>query len=125
MPKNANPSFVVLSGVTRGLGRAMADEFTSRGHTVAGCGRSEKAIAELKKQYPGQHWEQIDVTNEKQVKGWAAQLLEEIGPPDFLINNAAIMNRNAPLWEIKSQEFSEIVDVNIKGVFHMIHAFAP
>ena len=116
---------IVLSGATRGLGRAMAEEFVSRGHTVVGCGRSEKPIAELKKLHPGHHWDQIDVTNEKQVAGWAEQILEELGPPDILINNAAIINRSAPLWEMKSAEFNDIVDINIKGVFNLIRSFAP
>src|SRR6185503_11660678 len=116
---------IVLSGATRGLGRAMAEEFVSRGHTVVGCGRSEKPIAELKKLHPGHHWDQIDVTDEKQVAGWAEQILEELGPPDILINNAAIINRSAPLWEMKSAEFNDIVDINIKGVFNLIRSFAP
>jgi NAD(P)-dependent dehydrogenase (short-subunit alcohol dehydrogenase family) len=123
MPKDAK-SFIVLSGVTRGLGRSMADELVARGHKLAGCGRSEK-IRELKKQYPAHHWEQIDVTNEKQVKSWAEQILDEFGPPDLLINNAALINDPAPLWEIKPAEFSEIIDVNIKGVYHMIRNFVP
>ena len=39
---------VVITGVTRGLGRAMAEEFARLGHTVVGCGRSQKEIAQLR-----------------------------------------------------------------------------
>ena len=42
---------IVITGVTRGLGRAMLDEFAARGHSVAGCGRSEAAIEKLRLQF--------------------------------------------------------------------------
>ena len=46
-------------------------------------------------------------------------------PPNLLINNAALINRNAPLWELSTEEFSNTIDVNIKGVFHTIQCFLP
>jgi len=124
MPQGTD-ALVVLSGVTKGLGRAMAEEFIARGATVAGCGRSPEALGELKTKYPKHHWTEVDVTDAKQVKGWAERVLKELRAPDFLINNAAMMNPNAPLWEQSIEDFSKIVDVNIKGVFHLIRSFVP
>ena len=49
----------------------------------------------------------------------------ECGPPDLLLNNAALINRNAPLWEVSSDEFSLVIDVNIKGVVNVIRHFVP
>jgi NAD(P)-dependent dehydrogenase (short-subunit alcohol dehydrogenase family) len=103
----------------------MAEEFIARGATLAGCGRSEEAIKDLKKQFPKHHWRRLDVTKESEVKSWAEELLGQMGPPDLLVNNAAMINRNARLWELSAEEFGEVVDVNIKGVFHMIRHFAP
>jgi NAD(P)-dependent dehydrogenase (short-subunit alcohol dehydrogenase family) len=51
--------------------------------------------------------------------------LQEYSPPDLLINNAALMNTPAPLWENSVEQFSAVVDVNIKGVFYVIRAFVP
>ncbi len=45
--------------------------------------------------------------------------------PDLLLNNAALINRNAPLWQIPAQEFSDVIDVNIKGVANIIRHFVP
>ena len=45
----ANGKIVLITGVTRGLGRAMTEEFIRLGHVVLGCGRSEKEIAQLQK----------------------------------------------------------------------------
>ena len=56
---------------------------------------------------------------------WAAKVLENDSPPDLLINNAAVMNRLAPLWEQDDREFSRLVDTNIRGVQNVIRHFVP
>ena len=43
-------------------------------------------------------------------------LLKTHGAPDLLLNNAALINRNAPLWKVPAEEFDAVIDVNIKGV---------
>ncbi len=117
---------ILITGVSRGLGRAMAEEFVRLGHTVIGCGRSEKPIAELKKQFPMPNdFAVVDVTSDEQVSAWAKRILSSHGAPDLLLNNAALINRNAPLWEITAKEFSDVIDVNIKGVVNVIRHFVP
>jgi NAD(P)-dependent dehydrogenase (short-subunit alcohol dehydrogenase family) len=117
---------VLITGVSRGLGRAMADEFIRLGHTVIGCGRSEKHIAELKKQFPAPNdFTAVDVTSDGQVAAWAKRILSSHGAPDLLLNNAALINQNAPLWKVPAQEFSDVIDVNIKGVVNVIRHFVP
>lgn len=51
---------------------------------------------------------------------FCGEVLERLGPPDLLLNNAALINRNNPIWEVSAREFSEVVDVNIKGTAAMI-----
>ena len=117
---------ILITGVSRGLGRAMTDEFIRRGHTVIGCGRSKAAIAELKKAYgPPHRFDVVDVTDDAKVAKWAQAVLSELGPPDLLLNNAALINRNAPLWEVPAAEFDAVMDVNIKGVANVIRHFVP
>jgi NAD(P)-dependent dehydrogenase (short-subunit alcohol dehydrogenase family) len=117
---------ILITGVSRGLGRSMAEEFIRLGHTVIGCGRSEKSIADLRKQFPAPHdFASVDVSSDEQVASWAKRVLSSHGAPDLLLNNAALINRNAPLWEISAKEFSDIVDVNIKGVVNVIRHFVP
>ena len=89
---------ILITGVSRGLGRAMAEEFIRLGHAVIGCGRSEKHIAELKKQFPAPNdFSAVDVTSDEQVAVWARRILSSHGVPDLLLNNAALINQNAPL----------------------------
>jgi NAD(P)-dependent dehydrogenase (short-subunit alcohol dehydrogenase family) len=117
---------VVITGASRGLGRAMAEEFIRLGHRVLGCGRSAKAIRELDAQYGSDHrFSVVDVTDNEAVCDWAALCLQHAGPPDLLLNNAAMVNRNAPLWKVPAREFSEVIDVNIKGVANVIRHFVP
>ena len=116
---------ILITGVSRGCGRALAEEFIRRGHCVLGCGRSEKDIVALQQQHPLPHrFAVVNVADDAQVGAWAASLAA--GPvPDLLLNNAALMNRNAPLWEVPAREFAEVVDVNLKGVVNVIRHFVP
>lgn len=117
---------VLITGVTRGLGAAMARGFAKLGHTVIGCGRSAEGIALIRKELGSHHrFNVIDVSSDVRVKNWASQVLEVYDPPDLLINNAALVNRNAPLWKVPAEEFSILIDVNIKGVANVLRHFLP
>ena len=117
---------ILITGVSRGLGRAMAEEFIRLGHTVVGCGRSEKDIAVLQKQFKAPHdFSAVDVADDGQVAAWAKTILATHPAPDLLLNNAALINSNAPLWKVPAQEFSDVIDVNIKGVVNVIRHFVP
>jgi NAD(P)-dependent dehydrogenase (short-subunit alcohol dehydrogenase family) len=121
-----NSNLVVLTGATRGLGRAMAAELKERGWTVVGCGCGEKTVATAKGDFPDPHrLDVVDVVSDSAVESWAARILEEFGPPKLLLNNAGIINRNAALWDVGASEFDRVIDVNIKGVANVIRHFVP
>ena len=125
-PRMARGKLILITGVTRGLGRAMSDEFVRQGHTVVGCGRSSKEIEKLRKAAGEPHdYYPVDVASDDEVKTWASLVLNTHGAPDLLLNNAAIINANARLWEVSAREFSEVVDTNLKGVANVIRHFGP
>ncbi|MBI3839678.1 MAG: SDR family oxidoreductase [Planctomycetia bacterium] len=104
----------------------MAERFIDEGHTVCGCARSAPRMAELRKRWPAPNrFDAVDVANDDEVRRWAESCLAALGGIDLLLNNAAVINHNAPLWEILAAEFSQVVDVNIKGVVNVIRHFAP
>jgi len=126
MPAKKTAKIIVITGVSQGLGRAMTEEFVRRGHTVLGCARSEKTIEELRQAFGAPHdFYAVDVSSDEAVKSWASICLRTHGAPDLVLNNAGIINKNAPLWEVPVRDFSEVVDVNLKGSANVIRHFAP
>lgn len=117
---------IVLTGASRGLGRAMAEAFIVAGHTIHGCARSESHIGELRRHFPMPHtWDVVDVAHDRAVQNWASQVIGIAGAPDLLVNNAAIINRNASLWQVSAEQFDSVIDVNLKGVANVIRHFVP
>jgi NAD(P)-dependent dehydrogenase (short-subunit alcohol dehydrogenase family) len=117
---------ILPTGVTRGLGRALVDEFVAVGHIVWGCGRSPEAVSELHAKFPApSDWRVVDVADATAVGDWASRLLASGKVPDLVINNAALMNDPAATWEVSAAEFDRLIDVNIKGVANVNRAFMP
>ena len=125
-PHVPSGKLILITGVTRGLGRAMVDEFARGGHRIAGCGRSTRDIEQLRSVIGAPHeFYAVNVADDDAVKTWASVVLNSQGVPDLLLNNAGVINANARLWEISAREFSEVVDVNLKGVANVIRHFGP
>jgi NAD(P)-dependent dehydrogenase (short-subunit alcohol dehydrogenase family) len=104
----------------------LAEGFAARGHTVVGCGRSADAIEALRRGLGTPHeFEPVDVADDAAVAAWAGGFLARLGPPDLLVNNAAAINRNAPLWEVPADEFDRVIDVNLKGVANVVRHVLP
>jgi NAD(P)-dependent dehydrogenase (short-subunit alcohol dehydrogenase family) len=96
------------------------------GHHVAGCGTDAAQIDGLRRCHGApHHFQVVDVSSDSTVAKWAAQVLPSWGTPDLLLNNAAVINRNAPLWQVPPEEFSRLIDVNIKGVANVLRHFLP
>lgn len=117
---------VAITGVTKGLGKALAKQFIEEGWRVAGCGTSANAIADLQKEYDEDHFfSVVDVTDNSAVKKWAHEVKARLGAPNILINNAGVINDLASLWEIPSIEFNNVMTVNVNGVFNVLQHFIP
>jgi NAD(P)-dependent dehydrogenase (short-subunit alcohol dehydrogenase family) len=117
---------IVLTGATRGLGRALLDHFIPQGHRVFGCGRSAEHVKDLSKRFgPPSNFAPVDVRDAGAVATWAQHVIAQAGPPDLLINNAAVINRPAPLWKISADDFDRLIDINVKGVANVLRAFLP
>jgi NAD(P)-dependent dehydrogenase (short-subunit alcohol dehydrogenase family) len=117
---------VVITGVSRGLGRAMATDFAAEGWSVSGCGTDATALQLLAdKLGTDHHLQPCDVTDPAAVEAFAATATKRFGAPDLLLNNAATINPNQPLWEVTPDEFGRVIDINLKGVHLIIRAFLP
>ncbi len=117
---------IVITGVSRGLGRAMVEALIARGHIVAGCARTEDAVRALGARFGRPHrFSVVDVTQDQAVRAWSEEVLALDPQVDLLVNNAAVINRSAPLWEVPPDELSALIDVNVKGVSYVLRHFLP
>ncbi|MBX2837175.1 MAG: SDR family oxidoreductase [Gammaproteobacteria bacterium] len=117
---------ILLTGVSRGLGAALLEEFVAAGHSVAGCARDESSISDLRNRFPSpHHFSVVDLSDDDSVGGWIATVVSEFGVPDLVINNAATINENAPLWEVPYADFAQLMATNVNGVFSVVRHVVP
>ncbi len=112
-------SRVLVTGVSRGLGRALALELARAGQTVIGCARSRTELG------PPHDFECVDVRDDATVARWAQRVLAAHGAPDLLVNNAGLMNDQLELWNVPARQFDAVIDTNVKGVANVIRHFVP
>ena len=92
----------------------------------SGAAGRRDGIEQLRRQIgPPHDFAVVDVASDDEVKAWASRLLGAYGPPDLVLNNAGVINQNARLWEIPAREFSQVIDVNLKGIANVIRHFVP
>lgn len=101
---------VLVTGASRGLGRALAEHFCRTGARVIGCSRSAP-------ESPLEGYEHfaVDVSNERAVKGMFAEIRKRHGRLDVLVNNAAINPAIAPAMLVPSEAIARSFEVNLLG----------
>lgn len=117
----------LITGATRGLGLALARWAADAGYRIYGCGSKAETVAAARAVLGSAHsLEQVDVGDADAVERWLQGIFSGPGPyPDCIINNAAIITPNAPLWEVASEDFARLVNINICGSFHVMKSAIP
>jgi len=121
-PSGAGPSQVVLvTGASRGIGRAIALELAACGATVvvnyASSSSAAEAVVGQICAAGGRAWSfQADIAVEAEVEAMVKQILEREGQLDVLVNNAGI-TRDGLLMRMKTQDWQQVLDLNLTGVF--------
>lgn len=119
---------VLITGASKGLGRALALELAKRGHTVIGCSRTHDKLNSLQSELssPENHlFLNADVKSNSSIEELARVVVEKKGVPDIIVNNAGTINRNNKIWEVPEEEFDAVIDTNVKGVANMLRHFIP
>ena len=121
--------FVVITGASRGIGRALALDAARRGHTVAAVARdvaSLGALVDESKALSGLIVPAVaDVADAAGLAAAAADLGERFGAADLLVANAGRFSANGPTWQIDPAAWSVDVTVNLLGVQATVAAFVP
>jgi acetoacetyl-CoA reductase/3-oxoacyl-[acyl-carrier protein] reductase len=119
-------STAVVSGGTRGIGRALTERLVRLGHRVVALYASDedaarRTAADLG---PAVHTLRVDVADPDAVARAVAEVVEEHGAPRVLVNNAGI-NIDRPFLESTPAEWRRVLDTNLSGAFHLTHAVVP
>ncbi|ERM99708.1 NADPH-dependent pterin aldehyde reductase isoform X1 [Amborella trichopoda] len=130
LSSGGSAKLVLITGVSRGLGRALALEMAKRGHTIVGCSRSQEKLHSLSTQLspddPSKHlFVLADVRSDSSVAELAKVMVDTKGIPDIIVNNAGTINKNNKIWEISSEEFDAVLDTNVKGTANILRHFLP
>ncbi|MFD1205109.1 MULTISPECIES: 3-oxoacyl-ACP reductase FabG [Sporosarcina] len=119
---------VVITGGGSGIGAVAANVFGKEGAQVAIIDFNEIAGEETAKSLHGEGIEaaffKANVADQEQVQSAAQKVLEHFGKVDVLINNAGI-TKDAMLVKMEANDFRQVVDVNLTGVFYCTQAFLP
>ena len=120
---------VVITGGSRGLGRALADAFAAEGATLALCGRSyddlNRTALELSVRGSAPLWSPCDISDSEQVTQFAEKILGEFGAVDVLINNASLLGPRNEILDWTKPTWDRVIDVNVNGMFYVTRALLP
>lgn len=124
------PAPVVISGIRRGIGRALAIEAARAGLAVAGIARSQDGLDALAAELqaagaPRAALAAVNLADWEALRNWAAQLAADFPPPQVLIHAAAILGPRQPLLEVDPQAWNVTQRINGDGTFYWLRAFGP
>ncbi len=110
---------VIITGASRGIGRALAEKFKLEGYNVVGTYlNSVSLISELKEQNIDMI--KADVSNFKELETVFSHAIKKYKKIDLLINNAGISQKQNFILDVTESEFDNVIGVNLKGVFNSI-----
>lgn len=118
---------VIITGATKGIGKACAEEFAKAGAKVVVTGRSvdlgNQVVTEIKSDGGDAFFVQCDISQLDQIEALVAATVEHYGTIDVVVNNAGV-NHSADFFEITEEDWDWVMSVDLKGSFFVSQAAA-
>ena len=121
---------VVITGATKGIGRAIAEKFAEAGYNIVACARSEKDLLELQKEfsilYPNIFVmvKAADIGNNQQVKDFGKWVIELGLIPEVLVNNAGYFIPGK-MYDEEDGTLQKMMEINVYSGYNLIRVFLP
>jgi dehydrogenase/reductase SDR family member 4 len=121
-----NGKVAIVTGASRGIGRAIAEIFAREGARVAICGRKQETLDQAAAEI-GFSVKPIacHVGRADQIEYLLAVTARELGAVDILVNNAATNISFGPCLEVEEAQFDKMIEINLKSAFRLVKAIAP
>ena len=119
----------IVTGGSRGIGRAVAEALLGEGWRVRFCGRTPEHVETAQKELEDRFGDAVsgatvDARHQEEVDRFVAGVLERDGRIDCLVNNAGL-GVFAPVDELTGEQWREVIETNLSGYFYFLHAVAP
>jgi dehydrogenase/reductase SDR family protein 4 len=121
-----NDKIALVTGASRGIGRAIAESFVREGARVVICGRKLETITDVAREI-GSAVIPIacHVGRSDQLRSMVQQVTRQLGRIDILVNNAGTNVAQAPCLDIDEGMFDKMVEINLKSAFRLTQLIAP
>src|SRR5450631_540277 len=114
----------VVTGASRGIGRALTERLASAGQLVAAIGRSAADLDDVARKTGAVPFV-LDVSDPAGVDAVFTRILSELGVPDLLVNNAAISGGSSLTWEMPESDWWRVFEINVRGTYLCTCAVLP
>lgn len=116
----------IVTGASRGIGRAIAEVFVREGATVVICGRRQDTIEKVAKEIGSAVKPVVcHIGRSDQIQAMVDATTKEFGRIDVLVNNAATNVGQAPCLEVDEGQFDKMIEINLKSAFRLTKLIAP
>ena len=121
---------IIITGASKGIGKAIAEKFAAQGYDLFLCSRQEEALKELSEtlqhKFPGitVNFKTCDVAEEKEVAGFAEWVLSKTASPDIIINNAGTFTQGS-IHEEQDGALEQLMKTNVYSAYYLSRKLLP